>query len=251
MPCDVQDRISRNHAGPQRIALRRRTGYNGQGQGEHAPQAAVDINQTFYQKVSDWAVDFDETSNQNLANDGRIGWLGQIGIIGHCEDSGFSWHQRGRAFDLTRVHFMNDSLMDSNWSWRQSGTFHKRRYHAVTTSLRRYFSTVITQWYNSDHDDHIHFDDDGHGVRPLDRGSRADTTIVQSACNLFDNASLVVDGNWGPATENRFDQLIGALKIRCFDSVFSSLPSTRLFLNLLSVRGLRNENASEGFDYCD
>lgn len=247
--CDYSDTVDRLTMGPSDAQLRRRTGYSG-GQGVFALGADVKFATGFYQTADSWAQEF---SNYCAVWNGtgvpphetdptwQVDWWGHVGVFGHCDSSTFSWHQKGRAFDLARVRFKNGEFMDANWSWQQT-IKHRRLYLAVAAMLRRNFDTVLTFGFPA-HSDHIHFDN-GDTLHPIDSAFQSDTLIVQMACNYMNDASLTIDGNWGSGTENAFDNLRSALGMNCFN-IRSNLGQTRTFLLEVAKRGILNNPASD------
>ena len=134
--------------------------------------------------------------------------------------------------------------MDANYSHAAGGTRHPRRYLATVVALRRYFDTVLTTWYNSDHRDHLHIDN-RHSVGPLYASSTqktADGTMIQAACNLLNGESLVIDGKWGPLTQAAYLRLILELDMLCYDPK-TSTSDTLTLLWILAKTAARDQPA--------
>lgn len=226
MPCDYSNAVSKSTLG--NATIRRRTGFQADGEGTHSGNESVSIARGFYQDVDAWAVNFNIAVKAERSSAWEVGWYGHIGVYGHCDDAGTSWHKSGRAWDLTRIRFGNGEFVDTAWSWNQ-GLLQQRRYLAVAAHLRKFFKTVLTAYYNSDHHDHIHFDN-GDPLTPINDQSKADTQIVQLACNLLGGQNTTVDGVWGSQTENNFTSLRNAMGLSC-RNIRSNLADTQVFLN--------------------
>lgn len=217
--------------------IRLRTGYSSNDLGVHTDHAVgVRINSDFYTQCCTWSEVHESQAGVFLGAAPQ--WIGQIGTLGHCEENTGSMHHSARAFDLTKVQY--DGVMcDAAWSWRQGRT-HQRRYLALSISLRRYFNTVLTAWYNSDHRDHIHFDN-GVALRPISDESRADTVLMQAACRLFGGSPIPISGTWNAATEAAFTGLRRQLGFS--GDIRGDLADSRLFMAMLVAKGYADESA--------
>lgn len=101
-------------------------------------------------------------------------------------------HSQGRAFDL-------DGLW---WPSRPPLVAKKAPdtpilYCAVDAVLRRHVGTVLNYWYNAAHQDHWHIDD---GSPVAWQPSRSRVLALQAALVHVWDASLDLDGVWGPKT---------------------------------------------------
>ena len=228
--------VNRDHVGRAHIDLRVRTGYKSDGEGTFASPAAQRFNATFYSQCAHWANDLEDLY-KNWVGYANFSWVGHVGIYGHCSTSGSSMHHYGRAFDLGRVQMHDGWFVDTNWSWRQ-GRKHKRRYLAVAAKLRCHFKTVLTYHYNSDHHNHIHFDN-GESLKPITESSKCDTQLIQWACNLQNGESLSVDGVWGSNTEAAFKRLRAKMQLKC-TNIRGNLDDTKVFLGQLAYDAASN-----------
>ena len=238
--------ITRGWIGRTAYELRHRTGYNASACniGVHGGAHSEVFNTGFHNLCSDWIVYFNDAVVRTTVG-WTVNWVGDIGVTA-CDDAS-SFHFDGRAFDLTAILFTNGSRIDMNRDWRRvSGNSCyslalRRRYLAVAASLRRYFQTVLTGWYNAAHGNHIHFDN-GSAIGPLRDGAESDTKLVQAACNYLNGENLAIDGAWGPLTEAAFDRLRLDLNMGC-KNIRGSLADTRAFLTLVAKTGMDNKAA--------
>lgn len=252
MACSTYDPVSRDYIGDVYRGLRHRSGYPGTGRSTHGDtRHSHEFNRTFWQECSDWADHLNfyaKTFYPHGEGPRAVSWYGDVGVIGHCENSGFSWHQKARALDLTNVQFEDGSFCDMNWTWRQERTG-RRKYLGIAASLRVYFGTVITQWFDDDHLDHIHFDN-GVDYPPIrDKSSRVDATLVQAASNLLNGTSLAVDGDWGDKTQAAYEDLKRALNLGCTEPKTNTAHATLFFIQI-EKHGLADRAAGYYTGYC-
>ena len=228
--------ITRNYIGNTAWDLRYRNGYTGGcagGYGTHSGTTSFEFNSTFHGICGNWA------SYVNTYSGFSVDWIGSVGVT-VCK-SGF--HGEGRAFDLSQIRFTSGNYFDMNVEWRESCTSLRwiRAYVATAASLRRYCGTVITAWYNTDHHNHIHFDN-GVAVQPIRPSWRTDTTLVQAACKYMNGESLTIDGDWGPITEAAYGRLRTKLRMGCRNPKTSTADAL-LFLHLLANAGFKGQAA--------
>ena len=215
--------------------LRHRTGYDSCGFGIHGGRHNEEFNATFWNQCNNWAVSFESIARNYGAF--YLNWVGDIGVSA-CKPG---YHQYGRAFDLSQLHDSAGDFIDMNEDWAPShdcsALFFTRRYVGVAASLRRYIGTVLTAWYNAEHQNHIHFDN-GTAVGPINDNLKTDTTLVQATCRYMNGESnLAIDGVWGPLTEAAYVRLRTKLKMGC-RSPRSNPADAKLFLLLIARTGL-------------
>lgn len=239
--CSGYSAISRSWLGEHSYALAHRTGYNSNGTGIHGPRHDEHFNSTFADRGDLWA----RNLNYWSANYGGryIDWIGDVGV-GFCKSG---WHGHARAFDLTHIRFTNGNWVDMNFSWN-SNTLHQRRYLAVAAQCRRYFGTVLTCWYNTAHQDHIHYDN-GTAVTYIRTGTRSDVTLVQASCNILNGESLAIDGQWGPLTSAAYDRLLYAFRLHC-RSPTTNQSHAMIFLSFIVRTGFANTSAGTYTSSC-
>lgn len=207
----------------------------------HSGQKSFLFNPTLHSTLSSWIT----TLNASAQTGGGLS-VSWVGTGGTCA-SKVGPHNTAEAFDLTHIRFTNSSYVDLRYS-QWGSTLHKRRYLAVVAACRRFFGYVMTQWSDSDgsHWHHLHLDNYYRGLGPLLHGSgwgrHSDTTLIQSACNLLNNAGISVDGQWGQNTENAYLNLLTALNMRCYNPKTSNF-ATDVLLHHIALHGFGNRAA--------
>ncbi len=247
MSCNNTSPILRNYIGSTAYDLRHRTSYDTScGNGVHGGQHNEEFNSTFHTQCSNWANSF--ASYAATYGPFTLDWVGDVGVT-VCKPGR---HGEGRAFDLTHIRATNGTLIDMNTSWNLArscaSATTRRRYIGVAASLRRYFGTVLTAWYNADHENHIHFDN-GTAVGPINSGLETDTKLVQVTCNYFNGESLAIDGAWGPLTDAAYGRLLTKLRMGCRNPRGNTTDAL-LFLELIVKHGLRGIAAGTYFGPC-
>jgi hypothetical protein len=232
--------ISRNYIGDPAWELHHRTGYDACGFGVHGGKHSEEFNETFWNQCGNWARSFDSIA-RNYGGF-TLDWVGDVGVSA-CKPG---FHQSGRAFDLTHLRDTGGDFIDMNEDWSPShdcsALFFTRRYIGVAASLRRYFGTVLTAWYNVEHQNHIHFDN-GVAVGPIRSNAKTDTTLVQATCRYMNGeGGLAIDGVWGPLTEAAYGRLRTKLHMGC-RSPRQNTTDARLFLLLIARTGLAGVTA--------
>ncbi len=235
--CDTTGTILTSTMGPSYTDLRHRIGWVDAGnaaKGTHTGTQNVRIKTGFYSDCEKWANTIDSVFDS--CGKGRLDWIGEVGVLGHCETSAFSWHHTARAFDISRINSTTGWYVDTNWSWRQSA-LHIRAYLAMVALTRFWFKNTLTAWYNTDHYNHIHFDN-GVALTPFNK-ARADTVIIQAACKYIDGASIPIDGVYGDSTRTALINLRNKIAPNAAN-MFSDLEHTRLFLLAVALHGVSN-----------
>lgn len=116
-------------------------------------------------------------------------------------------HGLGEAFDLDAIYWSSgQSCQPINQSHSNPNLKARRRYIALDCFARRTFKYVLDGYYNSAHHDHIHMDTVG-GALVLNKGYRSDVVFVRAMCNAMLGTSLVIDGDYGPATDSAYRTL--------------------------------------------
>jgi hypothetical protein len=234
--CSGYSAISRDYLGNTAWYLGHRTAYNSNGTGIHGGRHVEHFNSTFATACDNWAVSLNSIAQ---AYSGRsIAWIGDVGV-GVCKTG---YHGQARAMDLTHIRFSNGSFVDMNYSWRSARTLAERRlYVATAAQCRRYVGTVLTCWYNADHENHIHMDN-GTAVTYLRTGVTTDTTLVQASCNFLNGESLAVDGAWGPLTDAAYGRLLTKFNMNCLNPK-TTTSHAQTFLLYIARHGYANATA--------
>jgi Extensin-like protein C-terminus len=213
MSCRNTSPVTRNYIGNTGWELRHRTAYDTTCQsGIHGSSAHnEEFNSTFHTVCGNWITNLNAYASS--VGGFTVDWVGDVGVT-VCKTG---YHGEGRAFDLTQLRFSNGTFIDMNWAWKTSGcatAATRRRYLAVVASIRRHAATVLTAWYNVDHQNHVHFDN-GVALAPIRMSTVSDTTFIQATCNYMNGESLVIDGDWGPLTDAAYGRLLTKLRMQC------------------------------------
>lgn len=246
MSCNNTSPITRNYIGSTAYDLRHRNSYDTCGSGVHGAQHNEEFNSTFHSTCGSWVNSF--ASYYSTYGPKTLDWVGDVGVM-VCKTG---YHGEGRAFDLTHLRASDGTVIDMNTSWNLSrscaSVTTRRRYIGTAASLRRYFGTVLTAWYNADHENHIHFDN-GVAVAPIRTTAESDTTLVQATCNYLNAESLAIDGAWGPLTDAAYGRLLTKFKMGCRNPKTSTTDAL-LFLELIVKHGLNGAAAGKYFGPC-
>jgi len=180
---------------------------------------------------------------------GSLQWIGTAGTF-VCKPL---CHSSGKALDFSALDFNNTSF-DMYNAWRSHQPLAQQRgYLAIWAGLRIYCKTVLTNTYNTLHHDHIHADNGDIPLSapgPIRESAHTDTALVQTACNLLNGANLTIDGDWGQATTQAYDDLLDELGMSCL-SPKTNYWHAKTFLILIMRHGFASESAGEyAYPYC-
>lgn len=236
MACVATNTISRNYIGNTGIGLRHRTSWSGQ-EGVHGGPHSEIFKSGFWTDCDNWAGEL--TYYAELHAGSKVDWIGEVGI---CDaDLISSMHYQARAFDLTRVTLLNGNYTDTNVGWREtSSQAQRRRYLAIAACARRNFGTVLTAWYNSEHHDHIHIDNELASVPTIRNNVVSDTSLVKAACKYLNGADITINGSWN---QSAYNKLLKAFGMQYYDPL-NNLSHALIFLALITKAGFKNVNAS-------
>jgi hypothetical protein len=243
MACSVSDTITRNWVGRTDIEIRHRNGFSSDGKGTHTGQHNERFKSGFFSQLVEWARQVDNYARAYHPDGAGVAWVGDVGA---CDDDPpSSYHAQARAYDLTKIHFTDNSICDMNWSWNQNLT-QRRRYLAIAALCRVYFGNVLTAWYNSAHSNHIHIDNAYANVPPIRDDVASDTSLVKAACKYLNGADITINGNWN---ESAFQNLRDAFGMGCLD-IRGNYNHTFVFLTQIARCGLNNVGANGVPDWC-
>jgi hypothetical protein len=165
----------------------------------------------------------------------NIDWIGDIGA-GFCKSG---YHGSARALDISQIRYTDGAYIDTNYSWRGT-TQHRRWYLGLAAQCRRFVGTVLTAWYNSDHQNHIHIDN-GVGFVPVRTSARSDAVLIQAVCNIMVGDGTTIDGVWGSQTEAAYNRLRTQMGV-CGDPK-TNMNSAYSFFGLIAAAGLNGRYA--------
>ncbi len=137
--------------------------------------------------------------------------LDQVWTYGSWVDGGSrcdSWHNSGRAFDLSRLRRPDQTFISCRYDqWRElSGTelaAAQRSYWQVAASAHLHFAYVLTYLYDAAHANHIHLDNgrSGAGLSTFSTRSRVQVQAVQAICSHVWGSPVEVTDRWDSATQ--------------------------------------------------
>ena len=231
--------IERNYLYLPNWELRYRTGWQG-NYGLHGTNPSTqNFNAAFHSQLG--AAMLVINSYASSYGNGNIQWVGHVGVK-VCKAG---CHSSGRAYDLTAIKFSNVKF-DMNASWRNTQTLAQRRgYLAIWAGLRVYCKTILTYAYDAYHSDHIHIDNDGNGTSspPAIRTyAKTDVALIQTACNLLNDAGLTIDGMWGSSTASAYNNLLAQFGMTCL-SPTTNYWAARTLMILIMKHGFSSSSA--------
>lgn len=200
------------------------------------------FNRDFWERLGEWAMNFNHWTNlSHPSGTGPrdIAWFGEVGTMACNRPT--AAHNRARGLDLCQIRFDNGDRVDMNESHAGDGR-DQRLYLAAAASLRRYFGTVLTCWYNVEHRDHFHVDDLT-AVHPIRPKNRTDTTLIQAACTMLNGEALSIDGVWSDRTEAAYVRLIEAFGLGSADPRGDVNDGILLLTNIMQA-GLADVDAA-------
>jgi hypothetical protein len=175
-----------------------------------AARASFSFNATFYGRLEAWLSFFFANTPASWARPAQV-W--SYGAYVNRNDGCVSYHNFGRAFDLSRIYATNPANRTMNKvfnarydQWRSltgaALTTTRRQYWATAASLHYHFKHVLTYLYNTAHHNHVHADNavSGSGGSTFSTGASAQVQHVQACANYIWGQRIAIDGRWGPQT---------------------------------------------------
>jgi hypothetical protein len=181
------------------------------GSGEPGTNRTEYFNPTFYSRLETWLGFY----YLNVP----IPWIGPMRVnhLGvHDDDDSTSMHYYGRAIDLSRYIFTDANTQTTFtgfdcryniWSGYTGSLLitTRKRYWAAVAGLNYHFKYVLHYFYNAEHHNHVHVDNEasGSGNSTFTTGSSSQVYSVQAACRyIWGYSSIAIDGIWGPQTDS-------------------------------------------------
>lgn len=165
---------------------------------------------TFYQRLTDWLAFFQANSPQTWTMRGQI-WT--YGAYLNRNDGCVSYHNHGRAFDLSRIYTTDPDtgeltkVFNARYDqWKSltgtALTATRKQYWATAASVHHHFKNVLTYPYNGQHHNHVHCDNaaSGSGDSEFTTGATAQVQHVQACVTYIWERPVAIDGIWGPDT---------------------------------------------------
>ena len=164
----------------------------------------------FYGQLKRWLTDYRKLSG--IAAPDQVwtygSWLnGEPG----CD----SWHDAGRAFDLSRLVADNRVQVSCRYDiWKDyTGKrldHFRTRYWALAASLHLHFAYVLTHLYNPTHHNHIHIDNgrSGDHLSTFDKRSPSQVQAVQAMLTHIWDRRVEITGDWNRDTAKATESVL-------------------------------------------
>lgn len=165
--------------------------------------ATLVINEAFFQQLYNWRNWWQANCLWPWTTE-----LRNYGAYNRRDGSCASWHEAGRALDLTcladdvtTIHFWGRYDL---WKSLPNAAAHYRRYWAGAASLHYHFRSVLTYYYNTDHHNHIHIDngENGTALTTFSSASKAQVQAVQGICGNLWGYPCGTNGVWSTTVSN-------------------------------------------------
>ena len=111
---------------------------------------SMKIDPAFLQQVNTWAEDWAALSG--------LGAIQAVVSFGAYVDKCQSYHQLGRAFDITELQHEAGTISMRYDQWQPGTAQQLRNYWRVAASLHLHFAYTLAYPFDSAHDDHVHVD---------------------------------------------------------------------------------------------
>jgi hypothetical protein len=183
---------------------------------EAGSPATVKINEAFFQRLYQWRFFYNDNNPWSLLTQFR-----HLGAYVNRNDGCVSWHNAGRAIDVTRGYGTDTGntlqffFRYDLWRNYASATMqlHRRRYWAAVASLHHYFEYVLTYLYNTAHYNHVHVDNSqsGTGYSTFGTGSGTQVESVQAMLSYVWGYATTIDGIWGSQTDGNSARVLSRI----------------------------------------
>lgn len=176
--------------------------------------ATILINEGFFQQLYDWRMFWQANVPYSWSTQ-----LWNFGAYSARDGSCTSWHEAGRAFDITSlrddVTTMHFWCRYDLWKSLSNAAAHRRKYWAGAASLHYHFRSVLTYFYNSDHHNHIHVDngESGSSLSTFSTGSKAQVQAVQGVCANIWGYPCGSDGVWDSAVNTNSARVLSRIGV--------------------------------------
>jgi hypothetical protein len=172
-----------------------------------------------------------------------IDWIGCAGV-GGCDN--LPYHSTGRAFDITKVVFLDGSGIDTRGSWEVAETGNNRLYAALIASARIYFAGggVLSAGWDASHNTHVHVDNWHGGSSPFNTGSSGDRVILRRINKVFGGSSLAVNqSTWTAADNAATASTLAAFGFASCYNIFGNTWHAIGLLDMVAKHGMANRAA--------
>jgi hypothetical protein len=175
---------------------------------ETASPMSFSYNDGFYARCESWFQFFRANTPTAWGPPFEI-W--SWGVYVNKGDGCKSFHNLGRAFDLTHIYATDPATGKRNevfnarhdqWISQTGSTLAttRKRYWGTAASVNYHFRSALTYFYNDDHNNHLHFDNGLSGSANSSFATDSDAQVehVQAALTYVWGETVDIDGVYGP-----------------------------------------------------
>lgn len=169
----------------------------------------------FFDQLGRWLDDY-----RKLTDTGRPDQIWTYGSWLDGTPDCDSWHDAGRAFDLSRLVIDGSTHASARYDiWQHySGARLRRfrsRYWALAASLHLHFAYVLTYLYNPIHHNHLHIDNgrSGDQLSSFDARSTAQAQAVQAMLRHLWDHDVEITGSYDRATAKAARTVLKRIRI--------------------------------------
>jgi hypothetical protein len=168
------------------------------------------FDEGFYTQLGRWYDDY-----LNLSGISRPDQVWTYGSWLDGQPACNSWHDAGRAFDLSRLvagAAVQASCRYDIWSTYTGSRlqYFLRHYWTLAASLHLHFEYVLTYLYNADHHNHIHVDNgrSGDQLSSFDKDSTSQVQAVQAMLTHLWGKPVKITGEWDGQTRDATGEVL-------------------------------------------
>ncbi len=150
----------------------------------------------FLARLEAWAADWAELSG--------LGAIRTVTSFGAYVDKCGSYHQVGRAFDISAIAHDRGEVSLRFDRWGPGSSTQLRDYWRLAASLHLHFSYTLAYPYDAAHHNHIHVDNavSGDGLSTFNRRSGTQVQLVQYACRHVFGHDVEPTGDYDDQTRD-------------------------------------------------
>lgn len=171
--------------------------------------AGASFNPAFLDRVVAWKKFWDENTPYPAMDKFR-----HYGGYNNRQDGCVSYHNFGRAFDLTSAwtgdtrHYTFRYDIWKSWSGAELERVRKQ-YWTAAASCNLYFAHTLTYLFNTAHHNHIHIDNAASGTNlSTYSGTGVQVTSLQAILNYVWGKGTEVDGVYGPISKQHAAEVL-------------------------------------------
>lgn len=161
----------------------------------------------FLKQLNSWAEHWAELSG--------LGPLRAVSSFGAYVDKCASYHQLGRAFDVTALEHASGRISLAYDQFQPGSERELRDYWRATASLQLHFSYTLSYAYNTAHHNHVHVDNavSGNGLSRFNENSRVQMQLLQNSIRHVLGIPTPDSEEWDESTREAIRQTQRAIGI--------------------------------------